>query len=507
VDRNPAAVDLPAPVTRSALIAHVQARARALAASPYEAPDTVLPASLKGLDYDRTRAIRYRPEAALWRGRGLFEVQLFHRTGVQAGTVPIHVVEDGTARTLAFTPDRFSYDGPSAGLGDDLGSAGAATLGHAGFRIHYPVNSPEVMDEVAVFLGASYFRLLGPGQVHGLSTRGLALDVAEPTGEEFPDFREFWLVRPDPGDTSMVFYALLDSPSVTGAYAFELVPGRQTAGTTLHVQARLHARTDVTRLGVAPLTSMFLFGPSQSSDFDDFRTRVHDSEGLLMRTGDEEWIWRPLSNGPGLRVTSLRDESPRGFGLVQRTRAFEDYLDLEARYHRRPSQWVRVDGGDWGSGGVELVEIPSASEFNDNIVAYWRPDRPLRAGESRTFDYSVVTFDDQLPPEPGLRVARSRSAWDALPGQVDPPPLSQRRIVVDFVGNTDEGSPEASPEAMLSNSTGDVSDLSVAPLPGAQGWRVSFRLIPDGDRGSDLRLYLARDSQAVSETWSYLWIP
>ena len=196
-----------------------------------------------------------------------------------------------------------------------------------------------------VFLGASYFRLLGRGHVYGLSSRGLAVDIAVESDEEFPSFREFWLVRPEPDATTLTFYALLDGPSVTGAYRFDLEPGAPTA---LEVDARLYARHDVAKLGVAPLSSMFLYGSDRTPAFDDFRPQVHDSAGLLMQTAAGEWIWRPLSNGPGLQVTSLRDDTPRGFGLVQRDRDFDNYLDLEANYHRRPSEWVALGEGDLG---------------------------------------------------------------------------------------------------------------------------------------------------------------
>ena len=208
-----------------------------------------------------------------------------------------------------------------------------------------------------VFLGASYFRLLGRGHLYGLSSRGLAVDVGLDRGEEFPAFREFWLVRPEPDAATLTFYALLDSPSVTGAYRFDLAPG---APTTLGVDARLHARRDIDKLGVAPMSSMFLYDQNQRPRFDDFRPQVHDSDGLLVRTADDEWIWRPLNNTLGVQVTTVHDETPRGFGLVQRDRRFDNYLDLEASYHRRPSEWVALDldEGDWGCGRCRVVDVP-----------------------------------------------------------------------------------------------------------------------------------------------------
>ena len=232
------------------------------------------------------------------------------------------------------------------------------------------------MDELGAFLGASYFRVLGAGQEYGLSARGLAIDPAVDGPEEFPAFREYWIEQPAPGADSLTIHALLEGPSVTGAYTFRLRPGSPTL---LHVDARLFARRDIRKLGVAPMSSMFLHAPGHGPPHDDFRPRIHDSDGLQMLTGRGEWIWRPLGNGPGLHVTSLRDEAPQGFGLFQRAREFGDFLDLEARYHLRPSYWMEIQDGDWGTGGVELMEIPTDSEFSDNIAAYWVPDPSARA--------------------------------------------------------------------------------------------------------------------------------
>ncbi len=235
-----------------------------------------------------------------------------------------------------------------------------------------------------------------------------------------------------------------------------------------------------------------------------------------MNTGKREWIWRPLTNGAGLRLTSLRDERPAGFGLVQRARDFGGYMDLEALYHRRPSQWVSIDE-PWGSGGVELLEIPTATEFNDNIVASWVPNEPFRAGEERVYRYRLITFDDRLETRevPGgvvrgqtlAQVVRTRIGWDALPGQADPPPRSQRRVVLDFEGGLlTARAGEAEVVAVATTSAGEITDVLVHALPGG-GRRATFVLAPDGDRGADMRVQLVIDGEVVSETWSYLWEP
>lgn len=478
------------------------ARARALAGTAYASGRPDVPDALASLDFDAYRSIRFRPEAAVWRGQAPFEVQLFHLGSLHTEPVRIHLVEEDSIRTLAYDPDAFVFEGNAAPM---RALPDGAVPAFAGLRIHYPLNRPEVMDELAAFLGASYFRILGEGQEYGLSARGLAVDPAVDGPEEFPAFRDFWIERPAPDATTLTIHALLEGPSVTGAYRFVLRPGSPTE---LDVEASLFARRDIRKLGVAPLSSMFLHAPGHGPAHDDFRPRVHDSDGLQMRTGRGEWIWRPLGNGPGLHVTALRDENPAGFGLFQRTRGFEAFLDLEARYHLRPSYWIVIGEGDWGAGGVELMEIPTRSEFSDNIAAYWVPDRPFLQGEERRFVYRLETRGGTHPEMDVAHVARTAIGWDALPGQADAPPRSRRRFVVDFLGG-----PLASPgeesdvQVELSVLRGNAEGVMVQALPSKDGRRVTFTLIPDGDEPADMRLLLVRDGEALSETWSYVWYP
>jgi glucans biosynthesis protein len=487
-------------LTRNRVAAFVEGRARQLAGEPYRAPPNELPRALAELDYDAYRSIRFRPDAALWQDSSRFEVQLFHPGFLFDEPVRVHVVDE-SARTLDFDPSLFSYEGAAAELTDDLSTE--RSLGYAGFRVHFPLNAPGRMDEVVVFQGASYFRLVGPGQVYGLSSRGLAVDVATDRPEEFPDFREFWLIRPEADADTLVIHALLDSPSVTGAYRFVLEPGESTE---MRVEARLFARVDVGKLGVAPLSSMFLFGSGTPRAFDDFRAGVHDSDGLMARTRKDEWIWRPLSNGRGLRVTSLRDVDPRGFGLAQRARDFDSFLDLEARYHDRPSEWVRVHPDDrWDGGGVELLEIPTETEFNDNIAAYWVPEEPFRAGDERRYRYTLSTFGRRLPAETLGHVVRTRVGRATLPGEAERADV--RRFVVDFRGGAlDELPADESIEVSVETFAGTIDDVRAEALPDG-GWRASFRVEADSDRPPDMRLFLEADGSRVTETWTYAWYP
>ncbi len=306
-------------------------QAQMLAEKAYQAPEERLPEVLQELSYDTYRQIRFAPDHAYWRDESPFNLQLFHSGFLFKAPVTLNIIDNDTVSPLPFSADDFQYDGDAkALLEQDLSGSG-----HAGFRLHYPLNSEEYADEFAVFLGASYFRLVGKDQVFGLSTRGLAINTASPEGEEFPAFREFWLYKPDANAEEIVLLALMDSPSLSGAYRFTLRPGEQTDA---EVEAQLFARDDIAKLGVAPLTSMYTFGEASHERQDDFRPQVHDSDGLLMHTGADEWIWRPLSNPDAVRVSSFLDKDPDGFGLMQRERDFDRYLDMEAQYHRRPSQ-------------------------------------------------------------------------------------------------------------------------------------------------------------------------
>ena len=480
---------------------HYQAvidKAQSLAESPYQPADGELPEVLRDIDYDTYRQIRFDPENAYWRDESPFNLQLFHSGFLFQTPVRLNVIEEDQAAPLRFSSDDFSYDDDARALLDeDLSGSG-----HAGFRLHYPLNNDDYADEFAVFLGASYFRLVGEGQVYGLSTRGLAIDTASSQGEEFPAFHEFWLYKPDADAEQITLLALMDSPSLSGAYRFVITPGHDTE---VEVEAELFARDDIDKLGVAPLTSMFTFGEASRERPDDFRPQVHDSDGLLIHTGADEWIWRTLSNPDEVRTSAFMDDAPKGFGLMQRERDFNRYLDTEAQYHRRPSQWVKPLES-WGKGQVELVEIPAPDETHDNIVAYWVAEAPLEAGQSRRLHYLTHTLNDQ-PPEHDLgRVVRTRHGRAVVPGQADAPDEDARQFIVDFQGGALEDLDADQPvELAISAQQGEVTLPQVTALPNG-GWRASFRL-PTSDQPHDIRLRLTLEGEPVSETWNYVWYP
>jgi glucans biosynthesis protein len=462
------------------------------ASQPYAARSPALPAALAKLSYAQYRQIHFKRTSALWYERSLFEVQFFHRGFNFDRRVNISEVGPAGVRPIPYSAALFDAV-PKLKL--------PADLGFAGFRVHYPLNTPTVKDELIVFLGASFFRVLGRNQVYGLSARGLAIDTASAAGEEFPYFTDFWLVRPEPLQRTLTIYALLDSPSVAGAYQFEVRPGTISQ---VEVNARLYPRRGIQKLGLAPLTSMYLHGDSAlGKRFDDYRPQVHDSDGLMIQRGSGEWQWRPLVNPRQLRVNLFMDQSPRGFGLIQRDRDFPHYQDPEARFEQRPSYWV-VPQGDWGKGGVELVEIPSEEEIHDNVVAYWVPDGPVQAMKPLAFSYTLFSYLTSHEWPPGGQAVATR--FGRIEGA--PPAAPERRVMVDFAGgDLDSLQPSQPVRAAVSASGGGVDSVTVQRLPGNMTWRVAMRLKPSGDKPIDLRCYLTLYGEALTETWTYLWNP
>ena len=463
----------------------VPALARELAAGPWQAPSQRLPAWLESMGYDAWRDIRFDPARALWAdGHRGFTAQFFHPGFLFREPVAIHEVAAGRARALEYRPELFDF---GANRVPD-GAAGQPVSGFAGFRLHAPLNDPGYLDEVCVFLGASYFRAIARGQLYGLSARGLALRTGDPRGEEFPRFSAFWIERPEPGAGQAVVHALLDSPSTTGAFRFVIDPGEQTL---IDVQGRLYPRVRLDQAGIAPLTSMFQFDASDRGGFDDYRAAVHDSDGLALLNGAGEQLWRPLSNPATLQESTFADTGLRGFGLMQRKRQFRDFGDAEAHYERRPSLWVEPRG-DWGPGHVHLVEIPTADEYLDNIVAFWRPAHALEPGREHRFDYRLH-WCERHDWNPRLaRVARTATGALADGG---------RRFVIDFAATRGNGDPVP----LVTAGAGRVANMTVQALQGT-GWRMAFELHPGDAPVVELRAALAGAGDTpLSETWLYRW--
>ncbi len=481
VTPTPTPIPEPSPAPLSFDLASVAAKARALAAEPFQDPSGQVPEFLLRIGYDQWRKIRFRKDRALWRDeKSPFEAQFFHPGLLYNRTVQINLVDGEGVLPLPFSTDMFEY-----GDNDFADKVAHATLNFSGFRIHAYMNTTKYRDEVIAFLGASYFRAVSAGLQYGLSARGLAIDTGLPSGEEFPYFREYWLATPRPGDAAFTFFALLDSPSCTGAYKFVVAPGKRTV---VDVDGVLFRRKDIAKVGLAPLTSMFFFGEQGNGMPGDYRPEVHDSDALLMKTQEGEWLWRPIENPRRLTIATFPMTHPAGFGLMQADTKFDHYQDLEARYELRPSVWIEPKGL-WGQGRVELIEIPTDSEINDNIVSFWAPANPVSMdAEGKTvevkwpllqpepFSYRMTWF----APDPGFIKLGVPAATRTIKMKDE----SMRRLVIDFEG---EALAALSADAGLTSvvTVGDGAKLTEKQLQKNEatgGWRLFLQIQIDADR-------------------------
>jgi glucans biosynthesis protein len=466
-------------------------KAKALASSAFQPSSQAMPEALANLNYDQYRNIEFRSEKAIWSGTEQpYRLELFHDGYIYRDPVSIYLVENGRASRLRYDKAMFDF-GPAelrVPLPDDAG--------FSGLRIHAPVNEPNVFEEFLVYQGASYFRGKAKGQTYGLSARGLAIDTAQPVGEEFPVFTAFWAQTPAPGDQFVTIYALLNSPSTTGAYRFTVSRG---VDVVMEVECEIHPRRVLTHAGIAPFSSMFFFGPADPTYHDDFRPRVHDSDGLLIQTSEGEWIWRPLVTAKHILYSMFSDEAPSGFGLMQRQRAFEHYQDTNATYEKRPSAWIQPLS-NWGPGSVDLIELPTGSEYADNIVAFWRPRQPLEPGRGYEFRYRLSWCWDVPIQRRVAEVVLTR-------GGAGIPPKS-RYFLIDFAGgDLHAQADEEHWDYVVTASTGFIKAYTVAANDHTNGKRIGIEFHPEGTKEADLSFQIRKFGQPVTEKWVYRWAP
>jgi len=476
----------------------VAEKAEALAQKSYSAPRAA-PDFLQSLDYQSYQSIRFKPEASLWRrGRSLFQIMMIPQGSFYNHAVQLHVVDGEGVHPLAFEKGDFDY--PNSEFAKRI----PADLGYAGVKITFPLSDNDAQNQFLVFGGASYFRAVGAGQRFGLSGRGIAVDTGLPSGEEFPSFTEFWLERPAGGSGRMVVYGLLDGPSLTGAYRFEIQPGENTR---MQVQTKLFFRDDIGKLGMAPLTSMFFYGENTPRPWGEWRPQVHDSDGLLVHDRESgEWLWRPLLNPSQLELSFHQVDQLDGFGLSQRDQEFQQFEDSEARYDLRPSAWVEPVG-NWGPGSVVLVEIPTNAESNDNIVAFWKPDQAVEAGTALAYEYNLVFGESAVSGQTSGRAMHTLIGDGNRIGGGDK--AGAYRFIVDFQGGTLADMAPDSP--VVSTVTGgegvEVIEHFVEYIEARDAWRLSILARPATTRSLDLRGFLSADDQPLTETWTYSLAP
>ena len=471
---------------------------RVLAQAP-QAPATIATGFFSDFTYDDYQAVQFNPKRARWAGpEAGFHMHAFHLGWLFAEPVTMFEVEGGIAQPIIFNTDDFLYYDRVK----DRVPLHEPLPGVAGFRLNAPLNRADLFDEVVAFLGASYFRALGRDTGYGLSARGLAINTGMGQPEEFPRFSRFWVEKPVPFAREVTVYAALESASCTGAYRFVIRPGTDTE---MDVTARLFFRNEVGQVGVAPLTSMFLFSEKNRSEFDDFRPNVHDSDGLAIHRRDGDYIWRPLNNPPRLSESWFVEENPRAFGLMQRDRDFESYQDAVSHYERRPSLLVEPLG-DWGRGAVRLVEIPTDLEVNDNIVAFWVPEAKPVIGEVYEFAYRLHW--GQLPVDPAADIAyvkETRAGIGGVSGVENTD--GTRKFVVDFAGGMLASLPaDAKIEPVVTISGGKIAVKTLSKIDSVNIWRLVIDVLPEEANTVELVAHVAGYGRKLSENWLYQWV-
>lgn len=464
--------------------------AKKLAAAPFKAPQGPPPDLLRRIDYDAVQKISLRRGNALEEDGARYPISFFHMANYSGAPVVLFAVKDGMARQILYRSDYFDYR--AAGIDPrPLGQ-----LGFAGFRV---MDGRNRKTDWLAFQGASYFRSSGQDGQYGASARGIAVDTGLAMAEEFPRFSQFWL---EPRGAAVTIYALLEGPSLTGAYQFD---ARKDDGVLIDVGCDLYVRAGISRLGVAPLTSMYWYGENQKDKAADWRPEVHDSDGLAIWTGRGERIWRPLINPPQVQTNSFLDRDVKGFGLMQRDRDFDDYQDDTAFYNKRPGIWVEPKG-QWGPGAVQLVEIPTADEIHDNIVAFWHPDAPVKGGDSLSYDYRLYWQDAEPAYPAGLaRVIATRIGHGGASSNIPP---GKYRFVIDFIGGPLETmAPRFDIMPVVDGGENPIDRSFVVKVSGTDRWRAEFDLVSAGRVPIDLRCFLRLGDKTLSETWIYQFYP
>jgi len=476
-------------------------RAKAMARAPYEPPPRPSPEILQQIDYDAHGKIKFRTDLALWaNGPSEFPITFFHMGRYFRSPVRMHVIEGGQAREIVYDNAYFEMpaDSPAHRIPDNSGFAGFRFQEARDGSLDWRRN-----DWVA-FLGASYFRAIGELFQYGLSARGVAVDTAVfGTTEDFPSFTHVYFATPAAGSKAITVLALLDGPSLAGAFRFVM---RRDKAVVIDIEKALHLRRDVARLGIAPLTSMYWYSETAKPTAIDWRPEIHDSDGLSLWTGAGERIWRPLNNPPRTTASAFADERPRGFGLMQRDRLFDHYLD-GVYYDRRPSLWVEPVN-DWGRGSVQLIETPTDDEIHDNIVAMWVPEEPARAGGAYEFRYRTHWLAGEPYPPSLAQCVATRMGNGGQAGTVRPKGV--RKFIVEFKGEPlTRLAKGVLPEPVLSASRGAFSNIRAEAVPNdvPGHWRAEFDLTVTGDEPVELRCYLRSGDEVLSETWLFQYHP
>jgi glucans biosynthesis protein len=246
---------------------------------------------------------------------------------------------------------------------------------------------------------------------------------------------------------------------------------------------------------------MFWFGENSHPKPLDFRPEVHDSDGLQIEVKNGPSIWRPLDVSKDLRLSIMKVENLKGFGLAERDRDFRNFEDLEAVYHRRPAVWVEPIKG-FERGAVTLVEIPTGEETWDNVVALFQPEKmPATPAEPYDFEYQLSWLEEHLPGT----LAKVISTRRGLVMDSD-----DHLYVIDFAKGALSPQPPADwipdVDVIINGGEAKVLDKRVMLNPETKGWRAFFKLdIPEKTGLLELTCELKQGDKAISERWMYQW--
>jgi glucans biosynthesis protein len=480
----------PAPLSEAFSAAKVVEMARALAAEPYRLPGAASLDVLGSASPDEIAAIRYRPADLIWAGDGLaFAIEPLHRSRNLPGEVELYTVEGTTASRLVYNPARFEF-------GKLKAPPASAQLGFTGFRV-LRRRDDGTLHPVASLVNASILAAVAPNQVWGAISRPLTVHLPDQIGEESSQIRTIWIEKPRNVATELVMHAVVDTPSLAGAIRVTL---RAEDATVIDTECTLFTRKQVDHLALAPMQATYLTGPLDWPPTSDMRPAVYEAGGVQMLTGRGEWLWRPVSNRTRLQISGFVDRDPQGFGLLQRDRAFNAFLDDENDWQRRPCLWVEPIG-KWGTGEVTLLEIPAASKNNKNIACYWRPRPALAAGAEVNFAYRQ--FWSWQPPGRPEGAAVTLSRIGRIPGDTSD---AKTRILVQFEGGQlSDPAKAAAIVPTVWSSAGKVTAVRAYRTPRQGSMRVVFDLEAAGQPLVELRLWLKQDNTPMSETWLYRW--
>lgn len=447
-------------------------------------PQPEAPAFLREMNYDQVRHIQFNSGNAIWGNTRLpFRLGFYHKGYVHQDDVAINLLRDGESEPTLFSTDYFHYIDFARDLEipDDLGFAGFRVIGA------YP--GREQLEEMISFVGASYFRSRPETGSWGTSARGLAINAGLPAPEEFPVFREFWITKPEMDDDSLTALALLDSPSVCGAYEFQMRPGARA--TVFDVRAQLHFRQVPEKVGLGPMSSMWMWGDGLAGPEGDHRPEVHDADGLQIEYADGRWLWRALSRQTYPSLVRFPADQAKGFGFLQRDRDRSHYLDDEAHYHNRPGVWIEPTS-DWGNGAIELLELPAPHEGIDNMAAWWVPASPVVVGEPLSLAYRIHFF---MGDRPDHRLGK------AIGFTVDREEQELLRIAVEFALPGEDSPQSVEPQATCIR--GDIKEARCEET-GPGSWVATLDIRPAGDGPIELTLLLKEGDVPLTETWAAL---